>query len=48
VFRASVIVDGSPAADALQCWIDVSFQPARGEEQAAEIARRLRFEAWRR
>lgn len=46
VFRGCVIVDGYPVADALQCWMDVSFEPARGGEQADEIAQRLGFEEW--
>lgn len=48
VFRGSVLSDGTPAADALQCWLDVSSHPARGQEQADEIAARLEFEEWSR
>jgi len=46
VFRGCVLVDGAPVADILQCWLDVSFHAARGEEQADEIAARLGFERW--
>jgi hypothetical protein len=41
LFRAAVDVDGVPAADVLQCWLDVSGEPARGAEQAAFIWRRV-------
>lgn len=41
VFRACVEVKGAAVADIVQCWLDVSFHPARGAEQAAEIAKRL-------
>jgi hypothetical protein len=34
VFRAAVERDGQPTADILQCWLDVSQHPARGQEQA--------------
>lgn len=46
VFRGCVLVDNAPVADILQCWLDVSFHAARGEEQADEIAARLGFEEW--
>jgi len=35
LFRAVVHVDGVPVADAIQCWLDVSGEQARGAEQAA-------------
>lgn len=41
VFRAAVSVDGVPVADVLQCWLDVSGEPARGAEQAAFLWRRV-------
>jgi hypothetical protein len=41
VFRAAVLQDGVPVADILQIWLDVSSHPARGEEQAEEIRRRV-------
>jgi hypothetical protein len=41
VFRATVRVDGVPAADVIQCWLDVSSHPARGQEQAAFIWKRV-------
>lgn len=41
VFRAAVDVDGVPVADVIQCWLDVSSEPARGAEQAAFIWRRV-------
>jgi hypothetical protein len=34
IFRAAVERDGQPTADILQCWLDVSQHPARGQEQA--------------
>lgn len=37
VFRALVVREGVPAADAVQCWLDLQGHPARGEEQAREI-----------
>jgi len=46
VFRGCVLVEGAPVADILQCWLDVTFHPARGEEQADEIAARLGLERW--
>lgn len=46
VFRGCVSIEGVPAADLLQCWLDVSFHAARGEEQADEIAARLGFKGW--
>jgi len=41
VFRAAVIRDGLPVADILQVWLDVSRHPARGQEQADQIRRRV-------
>jgi hypothetical protein len=41
VFRACVLREGVPVADALQCWLDVSGHPVRGSEQAAEILAQL-------
>jgi hypothetical protein len=41
LFRASVGVKGVPVADVIQCWLDVSGEPARGAEQAAFIWRRV-------
>ncbi len=41
IFRASVNIDGVPMADVLQCWLDVSGEPARGVEQAEFIWRRV-------
>lgn len=46
VFRACVAVEDVPVADALQCWLDVSFHPVRGAEQATEIAARVWGERW--
>jgi hypothetical protein len=40
-FRAAVEVDGVPVADVIQCWLDVSDEPARGVEQASFIWRRV-------
>jgi hypothetical protein len=48
VFRACVLVKDVPVADALQCWSDVSFHPARGAEQAQEIAHLLGLKEWER
>lgn len=41
IFRAAVRVDSVPVADVIQCWLDVSNEPARGAEQAALIWRRV-------
>lgn len=41
VFRAVVYPKGVPAADVLQCWLDVSHEPSRGAEQARLIWRRV-------
>jgi hypothetical protein len=41
LFRAAVNIDGVPVADVIQCWLDVSGEPARGAEQAAFIWRRV-------
>jgi hypothetical protein len=41
IFRAAVRVEGVPVADIIQCWLDVSSEPARGAEQAAFIWRRV-------
>ncbi len=41
IFRAAVNIDGVPVSDVIQCWLDVSGEPARGVEQAAFIWRRV-------
>jgi len=41
IFRAAVNVNGVPATDVLQIWLDVSRHPARGRSQADEIWRRV-------
>jgi hypothetical protein len=41
LFRAAVNVKGVPVADVIQCWLDVSGEPARGAEQAAFIWKRV-------
>lgn len=41
VFRSCVVRDGVAAADLLQCWLDVSHHPARGQELADRIWRRV-------
>jgi hypothetical protein len=41
IFRAAVRVDGVPVADVIQCWLDVSSEPARGAEQARFIWKRV-------
>ena len=41
VFRSCVVRDGVAAADLLQCWLDVSGHPARGQELADRIWRRV-------
>lgn len=41
VFRGAVRRDGAPVADIIQCWLDVSAEPARGPEQAAHLWRRV-------
>jgi hypothetical protein len=41
VFRACVVRDGIPAADIIQCWLDISNHPARGREHAEQIWRRV-------
>lgn len=41
VFRGAVEVDGVPVSDVFQCRNDVWRHPARGQEQAEEIRRRL-------
>ncbi|MBM3746369.1 MAG: hypothetical protein FJW34_11285 [Acidobacteria bacterium] len=41
VFRAAVIRDGLSVSDILQVWLDVSRHPARGQEQADQIRRRV-------
>jgi AcrR family transcriptional regulator len=40
VFRGAVRPSGIPAADVLQCWLDVSAEPARGAEQATFLWKR--------
>jgi hypothetical protein len=37
IFRAAVLRDGVPTADVIQCWLDVSHEEARGQEQAAHV-----------
>lgn len=41
VFRGSLERDGVPVTDVLQCWIDVSDHPARGEEMADHLFDRI-------
>jgi Holliday junction resolvase len=41
VFRPRVFPHNVPVSDVLQVWLDVSTHPARGEEQAREIQRRI-------
>ena len=41
VFRGAVRPSGIPAADVLQCWLDVSAEPARGAEQATFLWKRV-------
>jgi hypothetical protein len=41
LFRAAVDIKGVPVADVIQCWLDVSGEPARGAEQAAFIWKRV-------
>src|SRR6266516_137446 len=41
VFRGAVRPSGIPAADVLQCWLDVSVEPARGAEQATFLWKRV-------
>ena len=41
IFRGVVRPSGLPVCDLLQVWLDVSAHPARGEEQAELIGRRL-------
>ena len=41
VFRGIVSIDGLPASDVVQVWLDVSAHPARGNEQADVIYRRV-------
>lgn len=41
VFRAAVSPQGVPAADIIQCWLDVSHEPARGADLADLIWRRI-------
>ena len=43
LFRGAVWVEGLWVADALQCWLDLRDHPARGKEQAAFLAERLRL-----
>lgn len=44
--RTCVQARGVAVADALQCRLDVASHPARGAEQADEIARKLGLESW--
>ena len=41
IFRAAVVRDSLPVSDVLQVWLDTSAHPARGQEQADEIRRRV-------
>ncbi len=41
VFRAAVRVDGQLVSDIIQVWLDVSLNPARGQEQADAIEHRI-------
>jgi hypothetical protein len=41
VFRAAIWRDGVAACDALQCWMDLADHPARGEEQAEQLWKRI-------
>ena len=41
VFRGVVNVDALRASDVLQTWLDVSAHPARGQEQADVIFRKV-------
>lgn len=41
IFRPVVMREGLPVSDVLQIWLDVSAHPARGQEQANEIRRRV-------
>jgi hypothetical protein len=40
-FRGMVVRDGVPVSDVLQVWLDVASQPARGQEQAEHMWRRV-------
>lgn len=40
VFRGLVHAEGMPDCDIVQVWLDVASEPARGQEQAAEIERK--------
>jgi hypothetical protein len=41
VFRGAVSEKGVAACDVIQCWLDVSQHPVRGDEQAAEIWKKV-------
>lgn len=41
VFRSSVVLDGVPVVDLLQCYLDVRTSPARGLEQADHIFQKV-------
>jgi hypothetical protein len=41
VFRGMVVRDGVPVSDVIQVWLDVANQPARGQEQAEHMWRRV-------
>jgi len=41
IFRAAVVRESLPISDVLQVWLDASAHPARGQEQADEIRRRV-------
>ena len=40
LFRAAPAIKGGLVTDVIQCWLDVSHHPARGEEQADFLWRR--------
>lgn len=41
IFRAAVLRGGVAVCDIIQCWLDVSGHPARGEEQADYLFRKV-------
>ena len=41
VFRPVVLCSGLPVSDVVQVWLDVYTHPARGQEQAGQIRRRV-------
>ncbi len=46
VFGAQVISQGVPAADILQCYLDIHRHPSRGEEQAQELMHQMGVALW--